>query len=139
MPLAASPRSWASSPAAADSYRKAIAAAPAESPEAAEYELAWRGSPGGRPKPGVFGCRRQQLLALLVIGVQPPTPEELALEEANKLADEVLARKDIEQVPAAQGTGPGRQGTVDTGAQLLRPGFAAAPQPRVDGRAEVHR
>lgn len=88
--------------AAADSYRKAIAAAPVASAEAAEYKLALARVLLGAPAEARRVSRlpnAKQLLALLVIGVQPPTPEELALEEANKLADEVLARKDIDKFP----------------------------------------
>ena len=105
--------------AAIDSYKKAIAAAPKGSPEEAEYEVALArvlaGTPAearrvsrvdtsperqrrGRPVAGAPGLSRD-LLVLLLVGVQPPAPEELALDEANKLADKVLARKDIDRYP----------------------------------------
>jgi tetratricopeptide (TPR) repeat protein len=88
--------------AAADAYRKAIAAAPAASPEAAEYKLALARVLLGAPAEAKRVSRLpsvKELLVLMLVGVQPPTPEELALEEANKLADEVLARKDIDKFP----------------------------------------
>ena len=97
--------------AATASYRKAVAAAPAASVEAAQYRAALArmllpGAPDEDRRGGRVGPRRlqrlptvEELLLLAVVGVQPPPPEEVAAEEATRLADEILARKDIDTLP----------------------------------------
>src|SRR5262249_50398405 len=94
-------------------YRKAVAAAPAGSPDAARYSVALarvllpaeKGALLGGPRAGVRlaagrrGMAVRDLLVLTLVAVQPQAPEEAAQEEALKLADQTLKRPDIDQYP----------------------------------------
>src|SRR5207248_2113169 len=76
---------------AAASYRKAVAAAPPDSPEAARYGLALarvllqaeKGAKAGGQEPGVRaaagrrGPSTRDLLTLALVGLQPPAREEM--------------------------------------------------------------
>ncbi len=94
--------------AAAASYRKAVLEAPAGAPESARYRLALarvlvqkadgRGARLGRPRVVPVALSPVEALVMAVIGLQPPSAEA-AQEEAVRLADEILARKDIDQQP----------------------------------------
>ncbi|MBI1915030.1 MAG: hypothetical protein HYS12_09885, partial [Planctomycetes bacterium] len=99
--------------AAATSYRRAVNEAPAGSAELSRYSIALarmlqqqaegRGAllPGPRGETTVAGrpLSVREMLLMTMVGLQPPSPEELSQKEALDLADKILQRKDIDEQP----------------------------------------
>jgi tetratricopeptide (TPR) repeat protein len=99
--------------AATASYRQAVKEAPAGSAELSRSSLALarmlvqhaegRGAmlPGPRGGNAVAGrpLSVREMLLMTMVGLQPPSPEEMSQKEALDLVDKILQRKDIDEQP----------------------------------------